>query len=284
MTVTLIDPPGLPRSDAYHQVAVATGTRQVFVAGQVAWDADGDTVGAGDLAAQVEQSYLNVATALAGAGARMEDVVRLTVYVVDWTPDRMASFLDGVARAGARLGAVPAPPATLIGVSALHTPEHLVEVEATAVVGEPAPGPAGSGPEFFATPGYGERMLEARHYSQAVRIGDRVETSGQGGWDDDLTFPESLEDEIVRAFDNVERTLATAGATWRDVVHVNSYHLPEVPGFIGETHHRVMIEQLRARGGERRPIWTETGVSAFGAPGMRVEIRVTAIVRPGEPA
>jgi len=282
MTVTLTDPPGLPRSDAYHQVAVATGTRQVFVAGQVAWDADGATVGVGDLAAQVEQSYLNVATALAGAGAGMADVVRLTVYVVDWTPDRMAPFLDGVARAAARLGAVPAPPATLIGVAALHTPEHLVEVEATAVVGEPAP--AASRPETFATPGYGERMLEARHYSQAVRLGDRVEISGQGGWDDDLNFPESLEDEIVRAFDNVERTLATAGATWRDVVHVNSYHLPEVPGFIGETHHRVMIEQLGARTGERRPVWTETGVSAFGAPGMRVEIRVTAVVGSGEPA
>ncbi|MGF0114803.1 Rid family hydrolase [Promicromonospora sp. Marseille-Q5078] len=282
MTVTLTDPPGLPRSDAYHQVAVATGTRQVFVAGQVAWDADGATVGVGDLAAQVEQSYLNVATALAGAGAGMADAVRLTVYVVDWTPDRMASFLDGVARAAARLGAVPAPPATLIGVAALHTPEHLVEVEATAVVGEPEP--AASRPETFATPGYGERMLEARHYSQAVRLGDRVEISGQGGWDDDLNFPESLEDEIVRAFDNVERTLATAGATWRDVVHVNSYHLPEVPGFIGETHHRVMIEQLGARTGERRPVWTETGVSAFGAPGMRVEIRVTAVVGSGEPA
>lgn len=81
-----------------------------------------------------------------------------------------------------------------------------------------------SKPQFFATPGYGETQLKNLHYSQAVRIGDRVETSGQGGWDDDFEFPESLADEIVRAFDNVERTLVTAGATWADVVHVNSYH------------------------------------------------------------
>lgn len=71
--------------------------------------------------------------------------------------------------------------------------------------------------EFFATPGYGETMLKNRNYSQAVKIGDRVEISGQGGWDDELNFPESLEDEIVRAFDNVERTLRPRvpdGPTW----------------------------------------------------------------------
>ena len=277
MAVTLTNPQDLPQVDAYHQVAIATGSRQVFVAGQVSWDAAGVTVGVGDLAAQVEQSYANVATALRHAGASTGDVVRLTVYVVDWTPDKMPALQDGLARAAKRLGSTT-PPATLIGVAALDIPEHLVEIEATAVVGDPAPRAAAAGPQFFATPGYGDRQLERMGYSQAVRIGDRVETSGQGGWDDDFDFPPDLEDEIVRAFDNVERTLRTAGATWRDVVHVNSYHVPETPGFIGETHNRVMVEQLRRRMGDRAPIWTETGVPALGAPGMRVEIRVTAII------
>jgi len=135
-----------------------------------------------------------------------------------------------------------------------------------------------SRPEFFATPGYGETQLATMHYSQAVRIGDRVETSGQGGWDDDWNFPESLEDEIVQAFENVERTLAQAGATWRDVIAVNSYHIPESAEFIGEVHNRVMVEQFRQRMGDRSPIWTEIGVPALGAPKMRVEVRVTAIV------
>lgn len=135
-----------------------------------------------------------------------------------------------------------------------------------------------SAPQFFATPGYGDSMLKNMHYQQAVRIGDRIETSGQGGWDDDIRFPEDLEEEIVRAFDNVERTLRAAGASWSDVVHVNSYHVPEEPGYIGDTHGRVMVEQLRARMGDRAPIWTETGVPALGARGMRVEIRVTAVV------
>ncbi|WP_413809839.1 Rid family hydrolase [Streptomyces sp. OE57] len=140
------------------------------------------------------------------------------------------------------------------------------------------PATATDEPIFFVTPGYGETQLAAMHYSQAVRTGDRVETSGQGGWDDAWNFPETLEDEIVQAFDNVERTLAPTGATWRDVIAVTSYHVPTSADSIGEDHNRVMVEQFRRRMGDRAPIWTEVGVSALGAPGMRVEIRVTAVL------
>ncbi|NEU33253.1 hypothetical protein GN156_21405, partial [bacterium LRH843] len=69
-------------------------------------------------------------------------------------------------------------------------------------------------PLLFITPGYGETLLNALHYSQALKIGNCVETSGQGGWNDDLKIPNSLEEEIAQAFINVERTLATAGASW----------------------------------------------------------------------
>ncbi|MCX4655450.1 RidA family protein [Streptomyces microflavus] len=134
MAITLLDPEGLPKVGVYRQVSVATGSKLVFIAGQVAWDADGATVGAGDLAAQVEQCYLNIATALAGAGGSFDDVAKLTVYVVDWTPDKMEQFLEGAARAAARLGVTPVPPGTLVGVAALDVPEHLVEIEATAVL------------------------------------------------------------------------------------------------------------------------------------------------------
>ena len=133
-------------------------------------------------------------------------------------------------------------------------------------------------PEFFATPGYGDTQLVNMHYSQAVRIGGHIEISGQGGWDDHFNFPADIADEIVAAFDNVERTLATAGATWRDVVSVNSYHVAETNVSIGDEHNRVMVEQFRKRMGERAPIWTQIGVATLGAPKMRVEIRVTAVV------
>ncbi|RLL68875.1 Rid family hydrolase [Streptomyces sp. Z26] len=134
MPITLVDPDGLPKVDAYRQVSVATGTRLVHVAGQVSWDAGGRTVGEGDLAAQVEQCYLNVATALAAVGGTLDDLVKLTIHVVDWTPDKMPLLLDGIARASARLGTTPVPPGTLLGVPTLDVPEHLVEVEATAVL------------------------------------------------------------------------------------------------------------------------------------------------------
>ncbi|MFK0223236.1 RidA family protein [Streptomyces vinaceus] len=134
MAITLVNPAGLPEVPVYRQVAIASGSKLVFVAGQVAWGAGGATVGEGDLTAQVEQCYLNIATALDGAGGSFEDVAKLTVYVVDWTPDKMPLLLEGIARAAAKLGVTPVPPASLLGVAALDVPEHLVEVEATAVL------------------------------------------------------------------------------------------------------------------------------------------------------
>ncbi len=134
MTVTLINPAELPQIDLYRQVSVATGSKLVFVAGQIAWDAAGATVGAGDLAAQVEQIYLNLGTALAAAGATFDDVAKLTAYLVDWTPDKMPAFLEGAARAFGQLGVDPTPPFTGIGVATLAAPDLLVEIEAVAVV------------------------------------------------------------------------------------------------------------------------------------------------------
>jgi enamine deaminase RidA (YjgF/YER057c/UK114 family) len=129
-----VNPEGLPKVDIYRQVSVASGSRLVFIAGQVARDADGGKVGEGDLAAQVEQCYLNLGTALAEVGGSFDDVVKLTVYVVDLTPDKMPLFAEGVARAAAKLGITPAAPLTGIGVGALAEPDLLVEVEATAVL------------------------------------------------------------------------------------------------------------------------------------------------------
>jgi enamine deaminase RidA (YjgF/YER057c/UK114 family) len=134
-----------------------------------------------------------------------------------------------------------------------------------------------STPQFFATPGYGSKALEALHYNQAVRIGDRVEISGQGGWDDDLTLPDSLEEEIRRAFDNVERTLNTAGASWSDVIHVNSYHVLGEGQTMAEHHNPVIVEEFRRRMPDHPPVWTQVGVTALGLPTMHIEIRVTAV-------
>jgi enamine deaminase RidA (YjgF/YER057c/UK114 family) len=134
VSVELLDPPGIPAPEFYRQMAVASGSRTVYLAGQVARTADGTPVGAGDLAAQVEQSYVNIATALAAVGGGFDDVAKLTLYIVEWSPEKLADLGAGVARAAARIGADLIKPVTLISVSGLGEPDLLVEVEAVAVL------------------------------------------------------------------------------------------------------------------------------------------------------
>lgn len=134
MPVEVLNPEGLPKPDMYRQVAVATGSRFVFIAGQVARDATGEPVGAGDLAAQTEQAFRNVATAVEAVGGSFADIARLTVYVADWSPEKMALLGEGVMRAAATANVDPLKPITLIGVASLGEPDLLIEVEATAVL------------------------------------------------------------------------------------------------------------------------------------------------------
>jgi enamine deaminase RidA (YjgF/YER057c/UK114 family) len=134
MPIDLLNPDGMPSNELYRQVAVASGSQLIFIAGQVASDADGAVVGVGDLAAQVEQCYLNVASALAGVGATFEHVAKLTVYLVDWTPEKMGQLVEGRQRAMTALGVEHAPPLTGVGVAALAEPDLLVEIDATAVL------------------------------------------------------------------------------------------------------------------------------------------------------
>lgn len=134
MPVTLLNPDGLPKPEFYRQVAVATGTRTVFMAGQVARDADGQPVGPGDLAAQVEQVYLNIATGLAAAGGTFDDVVKLTVYVVGWNESMLPSLGEGVGRAAAQIGLDLTKPVTLLSVTGLGEPDLLVEIDAVAIL------------------------------------------------------------------------------------------------------------------------------------------------------
>jgi len=131
----MADPDGLPKHPAYRQLSIATGSRLVFLAGQVARDGENRTVGNGDLAAQVEQAYTNIAKALADVGGSFDDVAKLTVYVVDWHPEKMSLLAEGMTRAAKKLQADLAKPGTLVGVAALAEPDLLVEVEATAVLG-----------------------------------------------------------------------------------------------------------------------------------------------------
>lgn len=132
-----------------------------------------------------------------------------------------------------------------------------------------------SKPEFFATSGFGKKFRQNLHFSTAVRIDNRVETSGLGGWNDDLQIPETIIDEIVAAFRNLGPVLEEAGAKWSDVVHVNTYHVGGFPPIINETIVRLFRQYMP----DHAPVWTQVGVEALGLPAMRFEIRVTAIIQ-----
>ncbi|MFF9483353.1 RidA family protein [Streptomyces sp. NPDC014676] len=135
MPVQRFTPEGLLQPAPYHHVAVGTGSRHVYVSGQTSSVADGTPVAAGDLSGQVAQALRNTARGLAGAGATFDDVVRLTIYVTQWEPEKITAFMAGVESVADEIGLPqPLPPSSLIGVDCLFEPGVLVEIEATALV------------------------------------------------------------------------------------------------------------------------------------------------------
>ena len=128
-----LNPQGLHTPQGYVQVTAARAGRTVHVAGQTALNADREIIGANDLAAQTEQALRNVAAALAGVGATLDDVVRITILAADWDQDKLEKLMDGVMRAAADLGA-PIAATTLIPVPRLFADGLLVEIAAEAVL------------------------------------------------------------------------------------------------------------------------------------------------------
>ena len=129
MTLELINPEELPTPASYTHVIVATGSRLVFVAGQVADDAQGNLVGPDDLAAQTRQAFANVGRCLAAAGARPDQVTKITIYVVHHRPEH----LPVIERARKHLFGEHKPADTVVGVETLAGPGYLIEVDAIAI-------------------------------------------------------------------------------------------------------------------------------------------------------
>jgi enamine deaminase RidA (YjgF/YER057c/UK114 family) len=131
--VSYLNPEGLHRNPAFSQVAATRGlTRTVYVGGQNAVDASGAIIGHEDIGAQAAQVARNLQIALASADARIEHVVKWTVYVAQGQPigPALAAFQQV-------LGPLQNPPTTsVLFVAALARPEFLLEVEAVAVVPE----------------------------------------------------------------------------------------------------------------------------------------------------
>ncbi len=123
-----LNPPGLSTPTGYSHIVSVTGGRTIYLSGQVAFDAQGQLVGRGDLTAQTTQVFTNLDTALKAAGATFNDVVKVNYYMLD------ASQVQVVRDVRAKYFTKALPASTLVQVSRLANPEFLIEIEAVAVV------------------------------------------------------------------------------------------------------------------------------------------------------
>lgn len=126
-------PAGLQRPqangrDLYSHVVTSTRSKTIYIAGQLARDANGDVVGKGDIRAQVRQVCENIKAALAAVGATMDDVVQTSTFVTDW-----AEFRKALDVRHEYFGSV-LPTSTTVQVSALAAPDFMIEINAIAVV------------------------------------------------------------------------------------------------------------------------------------------------------
>ena len=134
MSQEILQPNGWPRPRGYANGVSARG-RQVFVAGQIGWNERGELAGS-DLATQARQALRNIVTILAEGRAKPEHLVRLTWFVTN-----RQAYLDAAKPLGEayrEVIGVHFPAMTAVEVSALMEPGAVVEIEATAVVPEPA--------------------------------------------------------------------------------------------------------------------------------------------------
>ncbi|OCF43879.1 endoribonuclease L-PSP [Kwoniella heveanensis CBS 569] len=130
--------------------------------------------------------------------------------------------------------------------------------------------------QYFNYKGYGEWAAENTGYAQAVRVGDVLHLSGQGGWKMDSGTPEfvfPIEKQIEQAFENVEAALKAAGGKgWSQVFRVTTYFTvditPELNAFVARCFKRWMPDH--------QPLWTLLGVRQLGEKDMHVEVEVQA--------
>ena len=127
--VTRINPPTLSKPTGYSHIVEVTGpAKTIYISGQIAFDKDGNVVGAGDMKAQAEQVFRNLQLALEAAGAKFSDVVKMNSYITDM------SKVQAVRDVRTRYFGDTTPASTFVEVKGLIRPELMLEIEVIAVI------------------------------------------------------------------------------------------------------------------------------------------------------
>jgi 2-iminobutanoate/2-iminopropanoate deaminase len=125
------DPPNLKnvrKSVYHHYIRVDHPSTLIFLSGQLSRDAEGNLVGAGDMAEQTRQCIRNMRTVLESAGGTLDDVVSIVVYTTDMrefkriVEARMEFFVDKL------------PTSTIVEVNHLADPGLMIEFQAIAAL------------------------------------------------------------------------------------------------------------------------------------------------------
>jgi 2-iminobutanoate/2-iminopropanoate deaminase len=123
------NPPTLSKPTGYtHIVEVSAPAKMIYISGQIALDKDGKVVGEGDMKAQAEQVFKNLEAALAAAGAKFSDVVKMNTFITDMDK------AQAVREVRARYFGDVTPASTLVQVVKLARPEFMLEIEVVAAV------------------------------------------------------------------------------------------------------------------------------------------------------
>ena len=130
MSHEILQPPDWARPRGYSNGIAAEG-RQIFISGQIGWNAEQKFPGDG-LAAQVRQALANVVDVLACANAKPEHLVRLTWYVT--SREEYYASIEGIGTAYREVIGRHFPAMSVVVVAGLLEPRAKVEIEATAVL------------------------------------------------------------------------------------------------------------------------------------------------------
>ena len=127
--VRFLNPALMPQSVGYTQVVEVTGSKMLYLSGQIAIDTSGQIVGVGDLHAQTQQVFENLRAGLAAAGATFEHVVKLHLYLLDITQIQVVRDVRD------RYINTQFPPAsTAVEVRRLFRDDLLIEIDAIAAL------------------------------------------------------------------------------------------------------------------------------------------------------